>query len=69
MMFFTILSVVFGLGSLIRVVAVLTNNDPHTAKLVMLAEAMGGNPIGDALKMPLIVFGVCLSYWVYLLAG
>ena len=67
MMFFTILSVVFGVGALLRLIGILANNDPHTAQLIRLAEAAGGNPVGDAARTPLIIFAVCLCYWLYLL--
>jgi hypothetical protein len=61
--FLNILAAVFLILSLVRLYFVfIAITDKETMQLIRLAEACGGNPIGDTAKKPVIVFIVCLCW-------
>ncbi len=63
-MFFTVLAWVVALFSAVRIYYVgIASTDEETAGLIIMAEAMGGNPVGEALKWPAILF-VVSAIWI-----
>jgi len=65
--FITILAVFFILISGARIFFVISNDDPETEMLVLVAERLGGDPVGEALKWPVITFIVSLAWLISLI--
>ena len=61
--FITILAWAFGALCILRVVGIYYGAKEY-AGLIRFAEALGGNPVGDALKWPVIIFIICVAWLV-----
>jgi hypothetical protein len=61
--FITMLACVLLPLSIVRIIITIGDTrKPETAQLIRLAEAMGGNPVREAFKGPVVLLLVCVCW-------